>query len=416
MKNRFIKAMNLRCNPNQMLRKRFVTLSLLALAGLFWLFPLLVVTPPASTASLLIDGCVPPPSGMVSWWPGDNNSDDIVGTNNGTLQNGATFAAGIVAQGFSFDGTDDYVRVPNASSLNPTGSFTVDAWIFPTSEAVSLIVSKWGDQGDYDDQREYILQYATGGILGFSISDNAHQDDGAFHSFVSSGGSVTSNAWNHVAGVYDQTTGTRRIFVNGVQVAERTDPPITITNGTADFTIGAHQRSSTNTESFFAGMIDEVEFFNRALSQEELFAIYTAGSAGKCKGSSPPAATCPNSQGYWKNNPALWPVNSLMVGDETYSKEELLGILSLPVGSGKSADASLILARQLIAAKLNVLNGSDSSPVAASVTAADALLAAEIGKLPYGIRSSGAAGQAMVTAASTIEPYNTGLLTIPCTP
>src|SRR5439155_8470225 len=30
--------------------------------------------------------CVTPPSGMVSWWPGDGNANDIQGGNNGTLQ------------------------------------------------------------------------------------------------------------------------------------------------------------------------------------------------------------------------------------------------------------------------------------------------------------------------------------------
>src|SRR5207249_3535179 len=32
--------------------------------------------------------CAPPPAGLVSWWPGDGNADDIVGGNNGSLQNG----------------------------------------------------------------------------------------------------------------------------------------------------------------------------------------------------------------------------------------------------------------------------------------------------------------------------------------
>ena len=48
--------------------------------------------------------CVEPPSGMVAWYPGDNNSNDIVGGNNGTLQGGTTFASGEVEQAFSFDG------------------------------------------------------------------------------------------------------------------------------------------------------------------------------------------------------------------------------------------------------------------------------------------------------------------------
>jgi hypothetical protein len=34
---------------------------------------------------------------------------------------------------------------------------------------------------------------------------------------------------------------------------------------------------------FFAGGLDEVEIFNRALSSSEVHALYQAGSAGKCK-------------------------------------------------------------------------------------------------------------------------------------
>ncbi|MGH9945549.1 MAG: hypothetical protein ACRD9R_24610, partial [Pyrinomonadaceae bacterium] len=50
--------------------------------------------------------CLPPPAGMVAWYPGDGNADNLVGVNNGTLQNGATFAPGKVGQAFSFDGVD----------------------------------------------------------------------------------------------------------------------------------------------------------------------------------------------------------------------------------------------------------------------------------------------------------------------
>ena len=67
---------------------------------------------------------------MVSWWPGDGNANDIQGGNNGTLQNGATFAAGKVGQAFNLDGVAAYVSVPSDSSLNVgTGDFSIDAWI-----------------------------------------------------------------------------------------------------------------------------------------------------------------------------------------------------------------------------------------------------------------------------------------------
>src|SRR5438034_1211788 len=76
---------------------------------------------------------------------------------------------------------------------------------------------------------------------------------------------------------------------------------------------------------------------------------------------------CPRSQGYWKNNPRLWPVSSLTLGSQTYSKTELLNLLK----NSTTSDASVILARQLIAAKLNIANGSDGTPVSSTTTDAD---------------------------------------------
>src|SRR3712207_7149562 len=48
-----------------------------------------------------------------------NNAIDIQGGNNGTLQNGASFAPGLVGQAFSFDGVDDYVKTYDSQNLTP---------------------------------------------------------------------------------------------------------------------------------------------------------------------------------------------------------------------------------------------------------------------------------------------------------
>src|SRR5438874_10060806 len=61
--------------------------------------------------------CTPPPTGMVSWWPGDGNAHDIRGGKNGTRQGGVTVPVGEVGQAFSFDGVDDYVRIAKSASL-----------------------------------------------------------------------------------------------------------------------------------------------------------------------------------------------------------------------------------------------------------------------------------------------------------
>ena len=70
----------------------------------------------------------------------------------------------------------------------------------------------------------------------------------------------------------------------------------------------------------------------------------------------------------------LWPVNSLMLGTVSYTKAQLLNILKTNVGTGGKADASLILAYQLIAAKINLANGADACPIGPTIAAADALI------------------------------------------
>ena len=125
----------------------------------------------------------------------------------------------------------------------------------------------------------------------------------------------------------------------------------------------------------------------------------------------PPTGQCPLSQGYWKNHSDAWPVTSLTLGNETYTQAELLALLRTPV----RGDASLILAHQLIAAKLNIANGSDPAPVSATITDADSLLSGFAGKLPYHVRPSSPTGQAMVGDAATLDSYNNGQMTPDCT-
>ena len=125
-------------------------------------------------------------------------------------------------------------------------------------------------------------------------------------------------------------------------------------------------------------------------------------------------AVCPQPHGYWKNNPDAWPVNSLMLGRQTYTKAELLTILKTRIGSGPKADATLILADQLIAAKLNIANGADGTAVTSTITHADSVLSGYSGKLPYKVRTNTTNGRGMVNDAATLESYNKGALTLGC--
>jgi hypothetical protein len=120
------------------------------------------------------------------------------------------------------------------------------------------------------------------------------------------------------------------------------------------------------------------------------------------------ANQCPLTQGFWKNHSA-WPVTSLTLGTTTYTEAELITILKTPV----AGDASLILAHQLIAAMLNVANGSKAAPISATITDANG----DIGTLtiPADIAPSSTLGADMVGDASTLDSYNSGTLTPSCT-
>src|SRR5262249_12098735 len=123
-----------------------------------------------------------------------------------------------------------------------------------------------------------------------------------------------------------------------------------------------------------------------------------------------PANTCPVGLGFWKNHPSAWPVGTLMLGSQTYTESELLGVLRMRTAH----DASLKLADQLIAAKLSIASGSDPTTIRTPVADPDRLLAGFGGKLPYGVSPSSVLGRSMVSDGKWLRRYNSGRQTPTC--
>lgn len=214
--------------------------------------------------------CVPHPPDLVSWWPGDGNANDIGDGNNGTPQNGATFGPGMVGEAFSFDGVDDVVAVPDSPNLNfnSASPITIDLWAFRTgtSPVMHLVGKRSG---------------CSGGLFNYQMALNTLSGQGLqFGSGLGPGNEVATgmdlplNTWTHLAGTFDGSVF--RFYINGQLVA--TSGAGMLGPTTADpFLIGG-----AGTCARFAGLIDEVEIYNRALSTSEIQAIYNAGGAGKC--------------------------------------------------------------------------------------------------------------------------------------
>ena len=214
-----------------------------------------------------------PPAVLVAWWPGDGNANDIVGGNHGTLRGSATFAPGMVGQAFSFDGQLAYVEVANASNLQISASSpsTLDTWIFPTSFP--------SVKGIPDADRAAPVTAAKDGYYALQYFDaneffRAHVHTGTTWIDADAPFSLALDTWTHVAQTWDGTT--LKIYVNGQLIGSgATSGP-----GNADrrnLFIGTIQ------DHLFAGRIDEVSIYNRALSHAEIRTIYDAGSGGKIK-------------------------------------------------------------------------------------------------------------------------------------
>ncbi|MDQ4123018.1 MAG: hypothetical protein M3209_16395, partial [Acidobacteriota bacterium] len=108
----------------------------------YWLLAISAVVLLFNSTQLSAQTCTPPPSGMVSWMPGDGNAQDILNnTQDLSVNGGVTFSTGKVAQAFQFDGTGSVTY----SNINAGTAYTVDFWVRPTSAGIRHLVSNNGN-------------------------------------------------------------------------------------------------------------------------------------------------------------------------------------------------------------------------------------------------------------------------------
>jgi len=227
--------------------------------------------------------CAALPAGLVAWWSAEGNAADFTGEHSGTFPYGSAFAAGEVGQSFDFDGSFRRVSIADSPAFQLTNAMTLEAWVYPRAYG-GFITFRGDNRAGLDN---WTVDTYDSGFVKFSLVDPANNA-------ASVRAALALNQWQHIAATWDRTSGDLKIYVNGVLGGQTNSTliPIGILDPGSEPAIGIGNHGGTFHQFPFNGLIDELGIYSRALASNEIANIYTAGSAGKCVTTNPPAASC----------------------------------------------------------------------------------------------------------------------------
>lgn len=215
----------------------------------------------ATVASGYLNGSIT--RGLRAYYPFDGAVTDSTELgNDGTDNTSAGYVTGQVgSDAKDFDGTDDDVTVSHDSTLNPGNStWTMACWVKTSSGTASQILQKAASGGGAPS---YQIQFKSDGTVQCFLQ----QSDGT-NNAVQSTATVNDGTWHHIAFV-DYGSGAE-LFVDGASEGTSAtsvgtvDPP-------GALGIGADVQ---NAADYFAGSIDDLRLYGRALSKPEVDALY----------------------------------------------------------------------------------------------------------------------------------------------
>jgi uncharacterized protein (TIGR02145 family) len=237
------------------------------------------------TVSLVSHAQIPnyvPTEGLVAWYPFNGNANDESGNGFDAIPTNVELAADqfdVAESAYQFDYTEysngslgDMVWVPHETAFN-TPALTVSVWFKQTDYSYpgnpgSQAIIKRVETGYSNPPGEFwsITMNDEGRIGGAIFSD-------AVLNASSSDGLIAINEWYHAVLTYD--TEILRLYINGESVAEDFGANRLRIEGVSGISMGVSNQANGYWRPFH-GIIDDAGMWNRALSEEEILALYTA--------------------------------------------------------------------------------------------------------------------------------------------
>jgi hypothetical protein len=221
--------------------------------------------------------CSAPLANMVAWWDADESSPgtavDLLAGHDGAMINGASLVPGYVGQAYAFDGSNDYIEVPDNPDLRISDVVTIEFWVRRTRFGIDLVCEKGGDW--------------TVGQTNYGVGLHGSRNSYMFYFFFNGGWRGTpgpsDKAWHHYAVVAMDGQANATFYIDGAV------QPGGLRGGTAVIdlnpsTLPLHIGAQVGRYNYAgANIIDELSIYHAALSAEDIQDIYDAGTAGKCK-------------------------------------------------------------------------------------------------------------------------------------
>lgn len=217
--------------------------------------------------------------GLQAYYPFNGTANDESGNNNHPVFNNATITSdrfGNPNSAYHFNGIYQYMRIPNKPSLNFGSQITLSVWVRPTGFYydichASQIISKGGgnyNPGNYALRFDDAL-YSLGTGCNGSICDSLHQNFRGTGTVLKpyGGDFIKKGQWYNV--LYTNDGRTARLYVDCALKYEVEFPETFINNEDLFF--------GKSDDQFFPfwlnGDLDEIRIYNRALDNDEIFAL-----------------------------------------------------------------------------------------------------------------------------------------------
>lgn len=202
-------------------------------------------------------------SGLIAHWELDDNALDsgpyaFNGTAYGPLATNDRF--GNPASAYQFNGTTDYISLPTVFTTPPV-AVTFSAWFkVPITNPQGKLVIH-GDNGEFQmftDTNTLVVGVHLGNDLptGWEVATQKFVDD----------------HWHFAAGRYEYGQQLE-LYFDGMIVASTTLPAVAMMDPGPNFLacMGKYRYSSIQ---YYAGLLDDVRIYDRALSNAELDSLY----------------------------------------------------------------------------------------------------------------------------------------------